>query len=160
MTDAHRRATTVDTTSLPSRVAQVVMGVVLTIVSVLLMITTHRMQLELLGIDLPAGLLFGALFQVVVTVFLYASTGSRLPLVVVGSLWALVAIPFLGNGAGGGVLMPAVIAGKAQYSGWIVQALGIGIPFLGVLAVTLGRRRRDGRRSRGSRRPPARRDAA
>ena len=142
MTDAHRRATTVDTTSLPSRVAQVVMGVVLTIVSVLLMITTHRMQLELLGIDLPAGLLFGALFQVVVTVFLYASTGSRLPLVVVGSLWALVAIPFLGNGAGGGVLMPAVIAGKAQYSGWIVQGLGLVIPFLVAGGITVAGRAR------------------
>ena len=41
------------------------------------------------------------------------------------------------------MLLPAELAGQVQLSGWIVQGIGIGIPFLVVLAVTLvGRRRR------------------
>lgn len=148
MTDARRgqststTSPTVDTTSIPARVIQVVMGVVVAVISVLLMITTHRMQLDLLGAAIPVGLLFGALFQIVACVFLYAATGARLPLLVLGGLWGLLAAPFLGNGAGGGVLMPAVIGDQAQYSGWIVQGLGIAIPFLVLLAITLRRRRR------------------
>ncbi|GAA1315606.1 MAG: hypothetical protein ACTIMA_13680 [Brachybacterium tyrofermentans] len=145
MTDASprpTRPTTVDTTSIPARILQVVMGVVLTVISVLLMITTHRMQLDVLGLDLPVGLLLGALFQIVACVFLYAATGARLPLLVLGGLWGLLAAPFLGNGAGGGVLMPAVIGDQPQYSGWIVQGLGIAIPFLALLAITLWRHRR------------------
>lgn len=142
MTDSSRRPVVVDTTSISARVAQAVMGVVLAVISVLLMITTHRMELDLLGMELPAGLAFGTLFQLVACVFLYTATGSRLPLVVLGSLWPLLAIPFLGNGAGGGVLMPAVIAEQPQYSGWIVQGIGTAIPFLLALVITLWHRRR------------------
>jgi hypothetical protein len=129
-------------TSLGARIGQAAMAVVLTLVSVPLLLTTHRLELTVLGADLPAGLLFGAVFQVVVSLFLWAATGSRLPVLVLGALWGLVASPFLGRGAGGGVLLPAEIAGEAQLSGWIVQGIGIGIPFLVALAVTLASRGR------------------
>lgn len=130
----------VDTTSLAARLTQAAMAVVLAIVSVLLMITTHRVELSVLGPDLPVGLLFGALFQVVVNVFLWASTGSRLPLLVLGCLWGVLAMPFLGEGMGGGVLMPAMLGTEPQYSGWIVQGLGLVIPFLIAGLITLVRR--------------------
>ena len=128
--------------SLGARIGQAAMAVVLTLVSVPLLLTTHRLELTVLGADIPAGLLFGAVFQVVVSLFLWAATGSRLPVLVLGALWGLVASPFLGRGAGGGVLLPAEIAGEAQLSGWIVQGIGIGIPFLVALAVTLASRGR------------------
>ncbi|GAA1488489.1 hypothetical protein [Brachybacterium sacelli] len=142
MTDTRRRPATVETTSLSARITQGVMAVVLAVISVLLMLTTHRMQVALGGVDLPVGPVFGGAFQIVTCVFLYSATGSRLPLVVVGSLWGLIALPFLGHGAGGGVLMPAEIAGRLQLGGWIVQGLGVGIPFVAVLVITLWRRRR------------------
>ncbi|GAA1484550.1 hypothetical protein [Brachybacterium fresconis] len=146
MTDARHRGTVVETTSPSARITQGVLGVVLTVLSVLLMLTTHRMRLALGGVDLPVGLIFGGAFQIVTCVFLYAATGSRLPLIVVGALWGLAALPFLGHGAGGGVLMPAEIAGRLQLAGWIVQGLGIGIPFLAALLITVGRAWRQRRR--------------
>lgn len=132
----------VDTTSLAARLTQAAMAVVLAIVSVLLMITTHRVELTVLGLDLPVGLLFGALFQVVTCVFLWAATGSRLPLLVLGCLWGVLAMPFLGEGVGGGVMMPAMLGTEPQYSGWIVQGLGLVIPFLIAGLITLVRRSR------------------
>lgn len=131
----------VDTDSLSARIAQAVMALVLTVVSVLLLVTTHRLEIELLGIDLPAGLLFGALFQLVTCVFLWSATGSRLPVLVLGCLWGLLAMPFLGQSPGGGVLMPAMLGDVPQYSGWIVQGIGLSIPFLVAGALTLARRR-------------------
>ncbi|WP_241237300.1 hypothetical protein [Brachybacterium saurashtrense] len=135
-------ARTVDTTSLAARLAQAAMAIVLAIVSVLLMLTTHRLSLDVLGAAIPVGLLFGALFQGVVCVFLWAATGARLPLLVLGCLWPVLAIPFLGEGVGGGVLLPAVIAGQVQLSGWIVQAIGVGVPFLVAALATVADRRR------------------
>lgn len=132
----------VDTTSLAGRLTQAAMAVVLAIVSVLLMITLHRVELPVAGLRLPVGLLFGALFQVVTSVFLWAATGSRLPLLVLGSLWGLLAMPFLGEGLGGGVLMPAMLGTEPQYSGWVVQGLGLVIPFLIAGLITLVRRAR------------------
>ena len=129
----------VDTTSMAARLTQAAMAVVLAIISVLLLITTHRVELGLFGVQLPAGLVFGAVFQVVACVFLWSATGSRMPLVVLGSLWGLLATPFLGRGVGGGVLLPAEIAEQPQYSGWIVQILGIGIPFAIAALITLVR---------------------
>jgi hypothetical protein len=140
VTSTQQRPTTVGTTSRGARLGQAAMAVGLTVVSVLLLVTTHRLEVAVLGVDLPAGLLFGAAFQVVVCLFLWASTGTRFPLLVLGALWGLLAGPFLGEGAGGGVLMPAEIAGEVQLSGWVVQAIGIGIPFLVALALTLVRR--------------------
>ena len=51
-----------DTDSLSARITQAVMALVLTVVSVLMLVTTHRFEFELLGVEIPAGLLFGALF--------------------------------------------------------------------------------------------------
>lgn len=132
----------VDTESRAARLAQVVMAIVLAVLSVVLMVATHRVRVELLGIDWPAGLVFGTVFQIVSCVFLYAATGSRLPLLVLGSVWGILAMPMTGRGVGGGVLMPAVIGEQAQYSGWIVQGLGLGIPFLVAGAITAARLRR------------------
>lgn len=142
MTSTQQRPTAVDTTSLAARLGQAAMAIVLAIVSVLLLVTTHRFELTVLGADLPAGLLFGAAFQAVVCLFLWSATGTRFPLLVLGSLWGLLAGPFLGEGAGGGVLMPAVIAEQAQYSGWIVQGIGILIPFALALVITVAGRGR------------------
>lgn len=130
---------TVDSGSLSARLVQAVMAIVLAIVSVLLMLTTHRLELTLWGVDLPAGLLFGAVLQLVICLFLWSATGSRFPLLVLGSLWGMIATPFLGQSAGGGVLLPAVIADVPQLSGWIVQGIGIAIPFLVAGVITLVR---------------------
>lgn len=131
----------IDTQSLAARFSQVALAIVLTILSVVLLVTTHRLRLDIGGLELPAGLLFAAVFQVTVCVFLYAATGSRLPLAVVGSLWGLLAMPFLGRGVGGGVLFPAAIGDQIQYSGWIVQGIGVLLPFLMIGVITLVRRR-------------------
>lgn len=137
----HAASHAVDTRSLPARISQVVLGVVITVLSVVLLVTTHRLRVDVGGVDVPAGLLLGTAFQVTACVFLYAATGSRLPLAVVGSLWGLLAMPFLGRGAGGGVLFPAEIAGQPQISGWIVQGIGVLLPFVVILAITVLRRR-------------------
>lgn len=132
----------VDTDSLAARLAQAAMAIVLTIISVLLLVTTHRLELAVLGLDIPAGLLFGAAFQAVTCVFLWAATGTRFPLLVVGCLWPVLAMPFLGESVGGGVMMPAMLGTVPQYSGWIVQGVGLLIPFLVVGLLTVARRRR------------------
>lgn len=139
---ARSRAHPVDTTSLAARFSQAALAIVLTILSVVLLVTTHRLKVALGGVELPAGLLFGTVFQLTACVFLYTATGSRLPLVILGSLWGLLAMPFLGRGVGGGVLFPAVIAEQVQYSGWIVQGIGVLLPFAVALVITLLRRRR------------------
>lgn len=140
-----------DTQSLAARMSQVALAVVIAILSVVLLVTTHRLRLALGGVDLPVGLLFGTAFQVTACVFLYAATGSRLPLVVVGSLWGLLAMPFLGRGVGGGVLFPAVIGDQVQLSGWVVQGIGVLLPFAMALVITALRRRPGPRPSRRSR---------
>ncbi len=133
---------------LASRVAQVIAAIVLAAVSVLLMVTTHRTTAEVVGLELPVGLVLGGAFQLAASVFLLAATGRRLPLVVLAVGWALLVIPFAGTGAGGGVMMPGSIAGTAQYSGWIVQILGVGIPLVLAAVVWV---RRIGRLTRGRR---------
>lgn len=137
---------TVDTASLGARLAQAAMAIVLAIASVLLMLTTHRMEVALLGVGLPVGLVFGAALQIVICVFLWSATGSRFPLLVLGGLWGMLATPFLGESVGGGVLLPAVVAEVPQLSGWIVQGLGILIPFLMAGLFTLLERRAPRRR--------------
>jgi hypothetical protein len=121
------------------RLGQAAMALLPAVLSVLLMVPTHRLRWEALGVDWPIGLLFGAAFQVVCCLFLYGVTGSRLPLVVLGSLWGILAMPFLGRGLGGGVMLPAVIGDQVQLSGWILQGLGIGIPFLVAGVITVQR---------------------
>lgn len=132
------------TTSLGARVSQVLMALVLAAISVMLLLATHRLEVTLLGIDLPAGLAFGVLFQIVISVFLWSSTGTLLPVLVLGCLWGMLATPFLGEGAGGGVMLPAMLGDVPQYQGWIVQGIGMGVPFLvaGVIALAARRRRR------------------
>lgn len=132
--------------AVPGRWGQAALAILPTILSVLLMLTTHRLRLELGGVQLPVGLLFGAVYQTVTSIFLWSLTGSRLPVVVLGGLWGLAAMPFLGRGVGGGVLLPGVIGDQVQYSGWIVQLLGIGIPFLVAGILTLARIRELSRR--------------
>lgn len=132
----------VDTQSLAARFSQVALAIVVSILSVALLVTTHRLRMDVAGVELPLGLLFGTLFQVTACVFLYASTGSRLPLGVLGSLWGLLAMPFLGRGVGGGVLFPAAIGAQVQYSGWIVQGIGVLLPFVIIGVITLLRNRR------------------
>lgn len=127
----------VDTGSLAARLAQAAMAIVLAIISVLLMLTTHRMEVGLFGVDVPTGLLFGAVFQLVTCVFLWSATGSRFPLLVLGCLWGMLATPFLGESVGGGVLLPAVIGDVPQLSGWVVQGLGLAIPFLVAAGITV-----------------------
>ena len=127
---------------LTERLGQGAVAILPAIISVLLMITTHRLRVELGGVELPVGLLLGAAYQVLTCVFLWAVTVSRLPLVILGGLWGLLSMPFLGNGVGGGVLMPGALGEQPQYSGWIVQLLGVGIPFLAAGLLSLRRRGR------------------
>lgn len=118
------------TASISARISQVIAAIVVAVVSVLLLVTMHRLELTVAGIDLPVGLVFGAVFQFAAATFLWAATGARLPVVVLGCVWGLMVLPFAGTSPGGGVLMPAVIAQKAQISGWIVQGIGIVVPFV------------------------------
>lgn len=136
----------VDTTSTSARLSQATLAIVLSVISVILMVTTYRMQADIAGITWPVGLIFGGVFQLIACVFLWAATGARMPLIVLGSLWGALAVPFAGRGIGGGILMPAVLGDQVQYAGWIVQGLGVGIPFLFALVLTLTRLRRLRRR--------------
>lgn len=136
-----RRARRADMTSRSARISQAISAVVLAALSAALMITTHRVQLDVGGVALPAGLLIGALFQSLVCVFLMASTGARFPILALSGLWGLMAMPFLSRGVGGGVLVPAQVGGVAQYQGWVVQLLGVGIPLLFALGMTISRLR-------------------
>lgn len=131
-----------DTTSRSARISQVISALVVAVVSVIVMVPTHRLSIDLGGLALPVGLLFGALFQTVASVFLWASTGSRLPVVLLACAWGLLVMPLAGTGPGGGVLMPAMLGDQMQYSGWIVQALGVFIPFIVCAVVTVQRLRR------------------
>lgn len=141
------------------RVAQVVMALILAVVSALVMVMIHRQGVEALGSTWPTGLLLGGVIQLAASTFLLASTGRRLPLVVLAVAWSLVAMPFAGQSAGGSVLMPAELGGAVQYQGWIVQLLGIAIPLL-VLAADwatrirrLAARQGQGPTADGARRP-------
>ncbi len=131
---AHRE---VDTSSPSARVSQVVMGVVLAVISAPLMVIVHRLTLDVGGVGVPLGLLLAGLFQLLACVFLWASTDSRLPLVVLLAVWGIVALPFLGRGAGGGILVPAQLGGQPQYGGVLVQLLGVGIPLAMLAILTL-----------------------
>ncbi|MGY5763784.1 hypothetical protein ACXET9_01115 [Brachybacterium sp. DNPG3] len=128
--------------TLGARLGQAAMAVVPAALSVVIMISIHRLHVDPLGVRIPLGLLLGAFYQSTTCAFLYGVTGSRLPLVVLGSLWGMFAVPFLGSGAGGGVLMPGAIGDQVQLAGWIVQLLGVGIPFVAALVITVLRRLR------------------
>lgn len=120
----------------------------LAVISVLLMVTVHRHTVELGGIDWPTGLLLGAAFQLAASLFVWATTGTRIALVVLAAVWGIAVMPLTGPGVGGGVLMPAVVGDQMQYSGYAVQLLGVGIPFAVLGVITVQRRRRRARSSR------------
>lgn len=122
-------------------VSNALSGAALAIISILLVIPAHRLSLDAGGVPIPLGLILGALFQLLASVALWATTGSRLPTLVFGCVWGLLAIPFAGAGRGGGLLMPATIAGQAQYSGLLIQAIGVFVPLAVVAALTVLRAR-------------------
>lgn len=124
------------------------MTALIAVVSVLLMVTVHRHTVELGGIDWPTGLLLGAAFQLAASLFVWATTGTRIALVVLAAVWGLAVMPLTGPGVGGGVLMPAVVGDQMQYSGYAVQLLGVGIPFVVLAVITVLRRLRRGRPAR------------
>ena len=110
---------------------------VLAVLSVLVMVTVHRHTVDLLGVRWPTGLLLGAAFQLAVSLFVWSATGTRAALIVLASVWGIAVMPLTGSGVGGGVLMPAEVGGQAQYGGYVVQLLGVGIPFLVLVAITV-----------------------
>jgi hypothetical protein len=130
-----------DVTSPAARAGQLVLAVVLCAVSLFLLIPLHRFSIDLGGAHLPVGLLFALVFQVVVSVFLWAATGAYLPVIVLACLWGLGVMPFAGNGAGGGVLMPAALGDRIQLQGWVIQAIGVLVPFAVLLVVRWRERR-------------------
>lgn len=58
-------------------------------------------------------------------------------MLVLGCLWGMLATPFLGESVGGGVLLPAMIGDVPQLSGWVIQGLGLAIPFLAAAVITV-----------------------
>lgn len=118
-----------------SRVVEVLSGAGLGVVSGFVLVGVHRMSVSLGGVELPWGLLFGAVFQIVGCVLLIALSGRKLPLAVFALVFAAMSMLFAGTSAGGGVLMPGEIAGVAQWQGWAVQIMGVLIPCLAIALV-------------------------
>ncbi|MCS6712424.1 hypothetical protein JSY14_10440 [Brachybacterium sp. EF45031] len=121
------------------RLGQVLLAVVVGVVSAALMIVVHRAGVELGGVRWPVGLVLGAAFQLAASLFLLAATGSRLPVLMMLLTWVAAAMALLGEGAGGGVLVPAQLAGRPQYAGWVVQVLGVVIPAAVIAAASIRR---------------------
>jgi hypothetical protein len=132
-----------DVSSASARIGQLVLAVVVCAVSLFLLIPLHRVGIDLGGVQLPVGLAFGLVLQVVASVFLWAATGAYLPVIVLACLWGIGVMPFAGNGAGGGVLMPAALGDRLQLQGWVVQGIGVLVPFVVLLVI----RRWENRRS-------------
>lgn len=120
-----------------------VFSAVIAVISVLVMVTVHRHTVPLGGAHLPTGLLLGACFQIAASVLVWSVTGARASLVVLAAVWGLAVMPFAGRGAGGGILMPAVLGEQVQYSGVIVQLIGVGVPFAVLAVISLSARRRN-----------------
>lgn len=133
--------TAVPAPDLAARLMQCVLAGVLAAICVGFQVALHRWQLDAAGLVLPVGLVLGALLETVSCVLLVAVAGSRVPVAVLACAWGIMVMPFAGRGIGGGVLMPAVIEGQAQYSGWILQAVGVLVPVAVILGETLRRRR-------------------
>lgn len=131
-----------------SRVVDVLAGAGLGVLSGFVLVGVHRMSVSVGGIDIPWGLVFGAVFQIVGCVLLVALSGRKLPLAVFALVFALLSMVFAGTSAGGGVLMPGEIAGVVQWQGWAVQIMGVVIPCL-VVALVWARQIRALARARG-----------
>ncbi|CAM4124942.1 MULTISPECIES: hypothetical protein [Helcobacillus] len=127
------------------RIAQFATGAVLGVLSAFVLIGMHRVSAEIGGVTVPWGLAFGALFQVVACVLVVAWFDAKLPLIILAAVFALLALMFSGPSPGGGILMPAEVNGEAQYSGWLIQLIGVLIPLIaaaGLWAVQIAALRR------------------
>lgn len=119
----------------PARIAEVIVSVLLGIVSAFVLVGLHRNSVEISGTGVPWGLIFGAAYQLVASVFLAAWSGRKLPLALLSAVFAVLAAMFAGPSAGGGILMPGEIAGEYQWQGWIVQLIGVLVPIAVLAAV-------------------------
>lgn len=124
------------------RLAQLLAGGVLGLVSAFVLVGTHRVHGEIAGIDLPLGLIFGFAYQLVASIFLVLAFGTKLPLGALAAVFAALALLFAGPSQGGGILMPAQIGGVTQWQGWAVQFIGVLVPLV-IAAVVWAQQIRD-----------------
>lgn len=126
---------------LGEKVSEIALAAVLAVVSALFMVTCHRVTHDIAGVQVLTGLAAGMLMQFACCVLLLTTTGRRFGLVVLAVVWALVVLPFAGQGAGGSVLMPAALAGDTQLRSWAAQISGVLIPCLVLVVLWIGRMR-------------------
>ncbi|MCT1955385.1 hypothetical protein M3C92_03995 [Dermabacter hominis] len=124
-----------DGTRPTSRATEIVVGAIVGVLGGLVVIGTHRMRSTVQDVSVPWGLLFGCAYEVVATCMLVALSGRKLPLFIDALAFTLVAVYFSGTSLGGGLLVPAQIAGEAQWQGWAAQFLGVIVPLVGVAIV-------------------------
>ncbi len=124
-----------DGTTPASRATEIVVGAIVGVLGGLVVIGTHRMRSTVGGVQLPWGLALGFAFQAIATVGLVALSGRKLPLFMEALAFTLVAMYFSGTSLGGGLLVPAQIAGEAQWQGWVAQFLGVIVPLVGAALV-------------------------
>ncbi|WP_279063011.1 hypothetical protein [Dermabacter hominis] len=124
-----------DGTRPTSRATEIVVGAIVGVLGGLVVIGTHRMRSTVHDVSVPWGLLFGCAYEVVATCMLVALSGRKLPLFIDALAFTLVAVYFSGTSLGGGLLVPAQIAGEAQWQGWVAQFLGVIVPLVGVAIV-------------------------
>ena len=112
------------------RLLQAITGALIGVLAALVLVGMHRVSADIGGVSVPWGLLFGAVFMIVASVLLTAWFEAKLPLGMLAFVFALLALLFAGESPGGGVLMPAQIAGEKQWTGWAVQIIGVAIPLV------------------------------
>ncbi len=111
-----------------SRLIQLLAGAVLGALTAFVLVGMHRVSADIGGVSIPWGLLFGAVFMAVASILLTAWFEAKLPLGILALVFAMLALMFAGQSPGGGVLMPAQVAGQVQWTGWAVQLIGVLIP--------------------------------
>ena len=124
-----------DGTAPASRRTEIIVGVIAGVFGGLVVIGTHRMRSTVGGVSVPWGVAFGCAFQTIATLGLIALSGRKLPLFMDALAFTLVAMYFSGTSLGGGLLVPAQIAGEAQWQGWAAQFLGVIVPLVGAAVV-------------------------
>lgn len=125
----------VDGTKPASRTTEIVVGAIAGVLGGLVVIGTHRMRSAVGGVQIPWGLIFGLAFQAIATGGLIAISGRKLALFIDALAFTIVAMYFSGTSLGGGLLVPAQIAGVAQWQGWAAQFLGVIVPLVGAAIV-------------------------
>lgn len=133
------------TISLRQIAGTVVVSAIVAVLSVMFMVTVHRHELGVGPYELPTGMIMAVTFQIAASIFVWATSGTRSSMIVLASVWGIAMLPFAGRGRGGGVLMPAVVEDQPQYSGVLLQLLGVAIPFIVLFFVS----RYETRRRRG-----------